>query len=114
MLEQVFLARFEPLVARFGPWKIPESLENRPFQHQKWVKNGSKKHFSKSDPRPYGMVKEVVLPILRPLGRVLAHGKGQIALKMGRCGAKNGSKLVQKSAFPKVILGHLGCSNKCF
>ena len=41
MLKQVFLARFEPVVARFGPWKIPKCLENGPFWDQKWVENGS-------------------------------------------------------------------------
>ena len=27
MLKQVFLGRFEPVVARFGPYKIPKCLE---------------------------------------------------------------------------------------
>ena len=42
MLKQVFLGRFEPVVARFGPWKIPKCLENGPFwdpKRAKWVKN---------------------------------------------------------------------------
>ena len=43
MLKQVFLGRFEPVVARFGSWKIPKCLENGPFlgptMGQKWVKN---------------------------------------------------------------------------
>ena len=64
MLKPLILGRFEPVVARYGPWKIPKCLENGPFQDQKWVKNGS---------------------------------------KMG-----------QKHIFPKVILDHSGCSNKCF
>ena len=59
MLKQVFLARFERVVARFGPWKIPKCLENAPFWDQKWVKNGSKTRFSKSDPGPFGMLKQV-------------------------------------------------------
>ena len=45
MLKHVFLARFEPVGARFGPWKIPKCLENGPFQDEKWVKNGSKRVF---------------------------------------------------------------------
>ena len=61
MLQQVFLGRFEPVVARFGPWKIPKCLENGAFWDQKWVKNGSKTHFSKSDPGPFGMLKHVFL-----------------------------------------------------
>ena len=44
MLKQVFLGRFEHVVARFGPWKIPKCLENGPLWDQKWVKNGSKTH----------------------------------------------------------------------
>ena len=45
MLKQLFLAHFEPVAARFGPWKIPNFLENGPFQDQKLVKNGSKPVF---------------------------------------------------------------------
>ena len=40
MLKQVFSGRFEPMVARFGPWKIPNWLENGLFWDQQWVKNG--------------------------------------------------------------------------
>ena len=40
MLKQVFLGRFEPVVARFGPRKIAKGLENGLFWNQKWVKNG--------------------------------------------------------------------------
>ena len=42
MLKQVFLGRLEPVVARFGPWKIPKCLENGPFWDQQCVTNGSK------------------------------------------------------------------------
>ena len=66
MLKQVFLARFEPVVARYGPWKIPKSLENGPFWNQKWVKNGSKTCFSKSDRGRYGMLKQVFLAHFEP------------------------------------------------
>ena len=41
-LKQVFLDRFELVVAHFGPPKIPKCLENGMFWDQKWVKNGSK------------------------------------------------------------------------
>ena len=61
MLKQVFLAYFEPVVTRFGPWKMPKCLENGPFQGQKSVENGSKLRFSKSDPGPFGMLKQVFL-----------------------------------------------------
>ena len=40
MLKQVILGRFEPVVARFRPRKIPKCLENGPFWNQKWDKNG--------------------------------------------------------------------------
>ena len=59
MLKQVFLYRFELVVARFGPPKIPKCLENGLFWDQKWVKNGSKMHFSKPYPRPFGVDKRV-------------------------------------------------------
>ena len=67
MLKRVFLRRFEPVVARFGPWKIPKCLENGPFQDQKRVKNGLKTHFSKSDPGPFGVLKQVVLAHFEPV-----------------------------------------------
>ena len=67
MLKQVFLGRFEPVVARFGPWKIPKYLENGPFWDQKCVKNVSKPHFSKSDPGPFGMLKQVFLAHFEPV-----------------------------------------------
>ena len=67
MLKQVFLAHFEPVVTRFGPWKIPKCLETGPFWDPKWVKNGSKPRFSKSDPGPLGVHKQVFSePILSP------------------------------------------------
>ena len=67
MLKQVFFGRFEPVVAHFGPWKIPKCLENGPFWDQKWVKNGSKMRFSKSDPGPFGMLKQVFLARFEPV-----------------------------------------------
>ena len=56
MLKQVFFASFEPVVTRFGPWKIPKYLENGLFWDQKWVKIGSKTCFSKNDLGPFGML----------------------------------------------------------
>ena len=73
MLKQVFLGRFEPVVARYGPWKIPKCLENGPFQDQKSVKNGSKTHFSKSDPGPFGMLRRVRLAHFKPVVTRLIH-----------------------------------------
>ena len=76
MLKQVFLARFEPVVARYGPWKIPKCLENGPFWDQKWVKNGSKTHFSKSYRGPFGMLKQVFLAHFEPV--VICFGPWKI------------------------------------
>ena len=81
ILKQVFLARFEPLLTWFGPWKVPKCLENGPFWDPKAVTIGSKPHFSKSDPRPFGMLKQV--------------------------GTKKGSKVGHKCVVPKVVLDHL-------
>ena len=67
MLKQVFFGRFEPVVALFGPWKIPKCLENGKFLDQKWVKNGSQTRFSKSDPGPFGMLKQVFLARFEPV-----------------------------------------------
>ena len=68
MLKQVFLAHFEPMEARFGPWKIPKCLENGPFHDQKRVEKGSKTRFPKSDRGPFGMLKQVFLAHFEPVG----------------------------------------------
>ena len=78
MLKQVFLGRLEPVVARFGPWKIPKCLENGPFWYQQWVKNGSKTSFSKSDPRPFWMHKQVFLAHFEPV--VMHFGPWKITI----------------------------------
>ena len=67
MLKQVFLGRFEAVVARFGPWKIPKCLENGPFGDQQYVKNGSKTRFSKNDRGPCMMLKQVFLARFEPV-----------------------------------------------
>ena len=70
MLKQVFLAHFEPVVTRFGPWKVPKCLENWPFWDQKWVKYWSKTLFSKSHRGLFGVHKQVVLEHkMRSFGR---------------------------------------------
>ena len=68
MLKQVVLAHFDPVATGFGSWKLPKCLENGPFWDQKWVKNGSNTRFSKSDPGPFGMLKqERITENYRPL-----------------------------------------------
>ena len=67
MIKQVFLAHFEPVVTCFAPWGTPKCLENGSFWDQKWVKNGSKRRCSKSDPGPFGMLKQVFLAYFEPV-----------------------------------------------
>ena len=52
-------SRFELVVAHFGPPKIPICVESGLFWNKNWVKNGSKMCFSKNDPRPFGVHKQV-------------------------------------------------------
>ena len=66
MLKQVFLVHFEPVVTRFGPLNLPKCLEKGLVQDQKWVKNGSKTCFSKSDCGPVGRLKQVFLAWFEP------------------------------------------------
>ena len=115
MLKQVFLGRFEPLVARFGLWKIPKCLENGPFWDQRWVKNGSKTRFSKNDPGPFMMLKQAVLAHFEPVATGFGSWKLPKCLENGPVwDQENRSKMGQKRIFPKVMPYHLGCSNKCF
>ena len=58
-LKQMVWDCFELVVAHFGPPKIPKCLENWLFWDKKWVKNGSKTHFSKPHPKPFGVHKRV-------------------------------------------------------
>ena len=58
-LKQVFLDPSKLGVAHFGPPKIPICLENGLFWDQKWVNNGSKTHFSKPCPGPFGVHQRV-------------------------------------------------------
>ena len=90
MLKQVVLAHFEPMVTRFGPWKIPKCLENGAFWDQKWVKNGSKTRFSKSDPGPFGMLGQVFFAHFEAIWTGFGPWKSQYSLKRGRFRSKNG------------------------
>ena len=111
MLKQVFLARFEPVVTRFGPWKIPKCLENGPFWDQKWVKNGSKTRFSKSDPQPFGMLKQVFLAHFEPVVTCFGPWKIPKCLENGplwdQKWVKNGSKTHFSKSGPCGMLGQV-------
>ena len=85
MLKQLLLARFEPVVARFGPRKIPKCLENGPFWDQKWLKNGSKKPLFKSDRGPFGMPKQVFLARFEPVVARFGPRKIPKCLENGPC-----------------------------
>ena len=102
MLKQVFLGRFEPVVARFGPWNIPKCLENGPLWDQQWVKNGSKTWFSKNDPRPFMMLKQVVLAHFEPVATRFGLWNIPKCLESGPfLGRKMGQKWVKKAFFQK-------------
>ena len=76
----------------------------------KWVKNA----FSNGDRRPFGMLRQVFLAHFEPIGTGFGPWKSQYSLKRGRFVSKNRSKVGQKHIFPKAILDHWGCTNKCF
>ena len=60
MLKQVVLGHLELVGPRFGQCKIRKCVENGSFWDQKWVKNGSQMRFPKSDPGPFGMLKQLL------------------------------------------------------
>ena len=102
MLKQVFLGRFEPVVARFGPWKIPKCLGNGPFWDQQYVKNGSKMRFFKNDPGPFMMLKQVVLAHFEPVATGFGSWKIPKCLKKWAIlGPKMGQKWVKNAFFQK-------------
>ena len=63
--------------------KSQKCLENGLFWDQKWVKNGSKTHFSKPHPRPFGVHKRVKWAHLEPILGHFGPSKVQKALKVG-------------------------------
>ena len=114
MLKQVFLGRSEHVVTCFGPWNIPKCLENGPFWDQKWVKNGSKTCFSKSDHGPFGMLKQVLWARFE---RVVMHFGPR---KMPKC-LENGPfwdqkwvKTGSKTCFSKSDHGPFGMLKQVF
>ena len=90
MLKQVFLAHFEPEVTRFGPWKMPKCLANGPFWDQKWVKNASRTRCSKSDPGPFGMLKQMFLAHFEHVVACFGAWKIPKCLENGPFCTKNG------------------------
>ena len=82
-LKQVFSDYFELMLACFGPPKIPKCLESGLLWDQQWVKNGSKTHFSKPRPRPFGVPKRVKLAHFEPISGHFGPSEVQKALKVG-------------------------------
>ena len=86
-LKQVFLDCFELVVAHFGPPKIQKCLENGLFWDQKWVKKGSKTHFSNPHPRPLGVRQRVKWAHFEPILGHFGPQEVQNSLESGPCGA---------------------------
>ena len=78
------------------------------------VPGAKKMIFFKVVPRPLGMLKQVFLGHFEPVVARSGPWKIPKCLEKGRFKTKNGSKLGKKRIFRKVILDHLGCSNKGF
>ena len=108
MLKQVFLARFEPLVTLFAPWKIPKCLENGQFWDQKWVNNGSKTRFSKGDSGLFGVLKQVFLAHFGPMVTRFGPWKIPKCLENGLFWEQNWVKHGSKARFSKTDPGPFG------
>ena len=91
MPEQLFLARLELMVARFGPPKIPKCPENGLIWEEKGV-------FAKMILDDFGCLNKRNKPILSPLQAILAPPKSPNGLKVGCFVTKNGSKMGQNGS----------------
>ena len=114
MLKQVFLGCFGPVVARFGPWKIPKCLENGPFWDQQWVRNGSKTSFSKNDRGPFMMLKQVVLAHFEPVATDFGSWKIPKCLENGPFWDQKWVKNGSKTRFSKSDPRHLAMLTQVF
>ena len=68
--------------------------------------------FLKNDPGPHRLPKQVSLAHFELVVARLGPPKVPKCLENGVFWDKNGSRIGQKSVFPKMILDHLGCLNK--
>ena len=114
MLKQVIWVRFEPVVARFGPWQIPKCLENGQFWDQQCVKNGSKTRFSKNDPGPFLMLKQVVLAHFEPVATGFGSWRIPKCLENGPFWDQKWVKNGSKTRFSKSYPGPFGMLKQVF
>ena len=114
MLKQVFSAHFQPVVMCFAPRKIPICLEKGPFWNQKWVKNGSRTRCFKSDPGPFGMLRQVFLAHFGPIGMGFGPWKIPICLEKGPFGEQKWVKNGSTPRFTKSDPGPLGVHEQVF
>ena len=82
-LKQVFLDRFELVVAHFGPPKIPKCLENGLFWDQNGSKMSQKRIFPKLILDHLGCTNVRHEPILSLFGGIFSPQKSKKALKVG-------------------------------
>ena len=73
---------------------------------------GQKRKFPKLILDHFGVLQQVFLVRFDPV--VTLFGPWKNCLKVGRFGTKKWAKMGQTRVIPKVMLDHLGCSNKRF
>ena len=95
-LKQVFFAHFVPVGTRFGPWKIPTSLEKGPSWDQKWIKHGTKSALG-----PFGVLKQVFSANFEPVVTRFGLWKIPKCLEKHGFATKNGSKIGQNELLQK-------------
>ena len=108
MPKQLFMARFELMVARFDPPKIPKCLENGLSCDEKWVTNVSKVCFSKNCPIPLGVHKQVKWALFEPIASHFGHSKDTKYLENELVWDKNSAKTGSKMCFSKDTSGFFG------
>ena len=114
MLKQVFVGCFQPVVARFGPWKIRKCLENGPFWDQQWVKHGSETCFSENHPGQIMMLKKVVLAHFEPVRTGFSSWKLPKCLENGPFWDQKWIKIGSKTRFSKSYPGPFGMLKQVF
>ena len=101
MLKQVFSAHFELVVTRCGPLENPKMLlKMGRFGDLKWMKNGSKPRFSKTDVGPFGMLNQVFLAHFELVVTHFGPWKNpKMPRKWDALGSKMGEKWVKNTFF---------------